>query len=64
MRNIFDTSIAARFVAMKQTGLSVLTEELLGEHVSKDARIQKSDRSHRPLSQEALNYAAMDFGIF
>ena len=60
VRNPFDTSIAARFVGMKQTGLSFLTEALLGVHVSKDARIQKSDWSHRPLSQEALNYAAMD----
>ena len=60
VRNIFDTSIAARFVGMKQTGLSVLTEALLGVHVPKDARIQKSDWSHRPLSQEALNYAATD----
>jgi len=60
VRNLFDTSIAARFVGMKQTGLSVLIEALLGVHVPKDARIQKSDWSHRPLSQEALNYAATD----
>ena len=60
VRNLFDTSIAARFVGMKQTGLSVLTEALLGAHMPKDARIQKSDWSHRPLSQEALDYAATD----
>ena len=60
VRNLFDTSIAARFVGMKQTGLSALIEVLLGVHVPKDARIQKSDWSHRPLSQEALNYAATD----
>ena len=60
VRNLFDTSIAARFVGMKQTGLPVLTEAFLGMHVPKDARIQKSDWSHRPLSQEALNYAATD----
>ena len=59
-RNLFDTSIAARFVGMKQTGLSALTEALLGVHIPKDARIQKSDWSHRPFSQEALNYAAAD----
>ncbi len=60
VRNLFDTSIAARFAGMQQSGLSFLTEALLGVHVPKDARIQKSDWSHRPLSQEALNYAAAD----
>ena len=60
VRNLFDTSIAARFVGMQQTGLSALTEALLGVHVPKEARLQKSDWSQRPLSQEALNYAATD----
>ena len=60
VRNLFDTSIAARFVGMKQIGLSALAEALLGVHVPKDARIQKSDWSHRPLSHEALDYAATD----
>ncbi len=60
VRNLFDTSIAARFVGMEQTGLSALIEALLGIHVPKHARIQKSDWSRRPLSHEALNYAATD----
>ena len=60
VRNLFDTSIAARFAGMKQTGLSALIEALLGIHIPKDARIQKSDWSHRPLSQDAVNYAATD----
>ena len=60
VRNLFDTSIAARFVGMEQTGLSGLAEALLAVQVPKLARIQKSDWSHRPLSQEALNYAATD----
>ena len=60
VRNLFDTSIAARFVGMEQTRLSVLTEVLLGVHVPKDARIQKSDWSLRPLRQDALNYAGTD----
>ena len=60
VRSVFDTSIAARFVGMKLTGLAVLAEALLGVHVPKDAHIQKSDWSHRPLSHEALNYAARD----
>ena len=60
VRGLFDTSIAARFVGMKQTGLSILAQALLGVHLPKEARIQKSDWSRRPLSQEALNYAATD----
>ena len=35
VRNLFDTSIAARFVGMKQIGLSALTEDLLGVQVPK-----------------------------
>ena len=60
VRNLYDTSMAARFVGMEQTGLSALIEALLGVRIPKDARIQKSDWSHRPLSEEALDYAAMD----
>ena len=60
VRNLFDTSIAARFVSMEQFGLSALIEALLGVHIQKLARIQKSDWSHRPISREALNYAATD----
>ena len=60
VRNLFDTSIAARFVSLEQTGLSALTEALLGVHIPKLASIQKSDWSHRPLSQKALSYAATD----
>ena len=60
VRNLFDTSIAARFVGIEQNGLSALTETLLGVHIPKLARIQKSDWSRRPLSHEALNYAATD----
>ena len=60
VRSLFDTSIAAALVGMKQTGLSALTEALLGVRVPKLARIQKSDWSRRPLRHEALNYAAMD----
>ena len=60
VRNLFDTSIAARFVGMKQIGLAALTEALLGVHIPKLASIQKGDWSRRPLSQEALHYAATD----
>ena len=60
IRNLFDTSIAARFVGMKKPGLAVLTEELLGIQIVKDSRMQKSDWSQRPLKHEALSYAATD----
>ena len=60
VRNIFDTETAARFVGFKQTGLSALSESLLGVHMQKDSRIQKSDWTRRPLRQDALAYAAMD----
>ena len=60
VRNIFDTSIAARFVGMEQIGLSALIEALMGVHIPKLTRIQRSDWSDRPLSQEALSYAATD----
>ena len=60
IRNIFDTSIAARFAGMEKFGLSSLTDSLLGVQIEKDARLQKSDWSRRPFTSEALNYAATD----
>ena len=60
VRNLFDTSVAARFVGMERTGLSILAEALLGVQIPKLARIQKGDWSRRPLRQEALSYAATD----
>jgi len=60
IRNLFDTAIAARFVGMERTGLSALIETLLGVTIPKLARLQKSDWARRPLSPEALSYAATD----
>ena len=60
VRNLYDTSIAARFAGMNQIGLSSLAEVLLGVNLPKDAKLQKGDWSRRPLSQDALNYAAAD----
>jgi ribonuclease D len=60
IRNLFDTSIAARFVGLKQAGLSFLTEALLDVKIPKNRRIQRSDWSRRPFSNEALEYAAAD----
>ena len=60
VRNLFDTSVAARFVGIEKYGLSALIEELLGIQIPKSASMQKSDWSHRPLQQRALDYAAAD----
>ena len=60
VRNLFDTSVAARFVGIERYGLSALAEELLGIQIPKSASMQKSDWSRRPLHQKALDYAAAD----
>ena len=60
VRNIFDTETAARFIGFKQVGLSALSESLLGVHMQKNSRLQRSDWTRRPLKQDALEYAAMD----
>ena len=58
--NIFDSSIAARFAGMEKIGLAAALEECLGIHVEKLKRLQRADWSRRPLSEEALTYAADD----
>jgi len=60
VRNLYDTSVAARFIGMDQIGLSSLAKVLLGVNLPKDAKLQKGDWSRRPLSQDASNYAAAD----
>ena len=60
IRNVFDTSIAARFTGITRLGLEALTRDLLGITVNKSKRLQRSDWGRRPLSAEALEYAATD----
>lgn len=60
IRNVFDTSIAARFTGITQLGLEALTRDLLGITINKSKRLQRSDWGRRPLSAEALEYAATD----
>jgi ribonuclease D len=60
VRNLYDTHIAAQLLGLEKTGLPGLTEALLGVQITKDARLQKSDWSRRPLEAEALQYAAAD----
>ncbi len=60
IRNLFDTSIAARFIGITQFGLAALTRDLLGITINKSKRLQRADWGRRPLSAEALEYAATD----
>ncbi|MFC2044031.1 ribonuclease D [Chloroflexota bacterium] len=60
IRNVFDTSIAARFTGITQLGLGALIRDLLGITINKSKRLQRADWGRRPLSTEALEYAATD----
>ncbi len=60
IHNLFDTSIAARFIGITQFGLAALTRDLLGITINKSKRLQRADWGRRPLSAEALEYAATD----
>lgn len=58
--NVFDTSIAASLLGSKRLGLDAILKEFLNVEVSKDKRLQRSDWTNRPLSKEAMAYAAND----
>lgn len=58
VRGLFDTQIAARFTGERAFGLASLLEEMLGIRLEK--KFQRADWAKRPLSQEMLEYAAMD----
>ncbi len=60
IHNLFDTSIAARFTGVAQFSLVALTRDLLGITINKSKRLQQSDWGRRPLSAEAIEYAAAD----
>ncbi len=60
IRNLYDTSIAARFAGMTQFGLAALIKDLLGITINKSKRLQRADWGRRPLSAEVLEYAATD----
>jgi ribonuclease D len=60
IRNLYDTNIAARFAGLTRVGLAALIEDLLGVTITKNTRLQRSDWGRRPLSTEALDYAAAD----
>lgn len=60
VRNLFDTSIAARFTGITRLSLEALIGDLLGITIDKSKRLQRADWGRRPLSAEALEYAAAD----
>ena len=60
IRGVFDAAIAARFTGISKFALAIILEDLLGITIQKNRRIQESDWGRRPLSTEALEYAAND----
>ena len=58
--NLFDTSIAAAFVGLRQLGMQTVLKEYAGVELDKPKGLQRSDWSLRPLGAEALDYAASD----
>jgi len=60
IRNLYDTNIAAHFAGITQFGLAALIKDLLGVTIHKSKRLQRADWGRRPLSTEALEYAATD----
>jgi ribonuclease D len=57
-REVFDTMIAAQLLGFEQIGLAALTERFFAITIGKEG--QKSDWSHRPLSDKQLRYAVND----
>ena len=60
--NVFDTQLAAKSVKMKKLGLNALWEQYCEVQMSSETKkkLQLSDWSLRPLSQEQVEYAALD----
>jgi len=57
-RNIFDTHRAASLLGLRQLSLGTLLETYLG--VSLEKKLQRSRWDLRPLTEEQLDYAALD----
>lgn len=58
---LFDTELAARFLAVERFGLASLALEFLGIELAKEH--SAADWSVRPLSDSMLNYAALDVDV-
>jgi ribonuclease D len=55
---IYDTSVAAKLLGEKQTGLAALVEKYFGVKLNKEN--QRADWTKRPLSLEMCHYAILD----
>jgi len=62
--NLYDTYTAARFAGIPQVGLAALLKDLLGVTITKSKQLQLADWGSRPLSREAIDYAATDVFYF
>ncbi len=60
IRNVYDVKVAAIFAGINPFSLVSLVEDLLGITIPKSKRLQKADWGKRPLSSEAVDYAASD----
>ena len=60
IENLFDTEIAARFLGFPNTSLAATLQSGLDVTIPKNAALQRSDWSRRPLPPAALEYAAAD----
>jgi ribonuclease D len=58
VRNIFDTRVAAQLLGIRAFGLAALLERYFG--VKLDKKHQRADWSKRPLTDDMLEYAALD----
>ncbi|MCL2282070.1 MAG: 5-formyltetrahydrofolate cyclo-ligase [Fibromonadales bacterium] len=56
--HIYDTSVAAKLLGEKQTGLAALVDKYFGIKLDKDN--QRADWTKRPLSPEMCRYAVLD----
>jgi ribonuclease D len=58
VNNLFDTHLACQFLGLPETGLEAVLRNRFQVELNK--KFQRADWSRRPLSQEMVNYAAMD----
>ncbi len=57
---LFDTETCARFLGMVSPNLAAVLQEFLDVEIPKSRRLQRSNWGLRPLSGEAITYAAAD----
>ena len=60
VRGLYDTSVAAHFTGQDRLGLAPTLEQHLAIVVAKHKHLQRADWGRRPLSAEAIDYAAED----